>query len=296
MTKAKTVKAVKIVISVILSVLMAISVVCAIVLNQVDYFIDNYDTVPARIIDSDYCDTVYREIYSELNNQMSMIVIKPDDLTDTLTRQEIAKESETAMKTMLSTVFASQAVEWEYRSDALNDKVSELLQAYADEHNIEYEPGSDTSVYDLICTTITGCMKVIPDAYALKLASVAAKAERIAGYWYLFVILYIVLAAVILIMGRKTVKNAFYNIALPSYIGAFIVFAASAILYGKKYLEETVLSNPIMQLFIQRTYDMFLYDIRNISLIVTLNFVVLSVIAVVIVSIKNKNKEQELST
>lgn len=282
-------KIMKTVLSVILAILIFISVACSIVLQQINHFIGDYQALYGRIFDAKYNYYVYNKVYTSLGDHMSLIVIRPDDISDILTRDEIEENASYALKSVLTAAFTGETSDWSYENEDLHAEITALLYDYAEKENIEYEEGSDDSVYEMICETITGNLKVLADKYTTRLYAYVHKIESISSLWYYFVILYAVCVLCILLLERKTLKNAFYNIALPSYLGAFSVFVVAAIMYSKDYLSNTVLSDLSLQHFVQQIYNTALYDVRTASLVVTVSFVVLSVAAIVIISLPKRN-------
>ena len=277
------------IVSIFLAVLMFVSLAMGITMLMVNKIVEDVPSLGIRIVDNEYNKKMYESVYKSLENKMALVAIKPEDISDVLTEEIIKNNTMDAVVSVMNQIFSGDNADWEFKDENLREKIDALLKEYAASAGIEYEDGSSDKVYDMVCDTVTSELRIIPQSYLSKLEPIAKKIQSVCSYWIFPLILYAVCAGGILFLDRKNIKGAVYNAVLPSYFAMFTVFAGSALLYSKDYLAKTVLSDGMFQYFIRQVYNTVLYDIRQVSLILTILFLVMAVVIIIALAAKKRH-------
>jgi len=279
MMKAKTIfkKAGTVVLCILMFLSLALSVASAIVNSTLK---DSSELV-IDTVDSEYTDILYDSVCSKLQRKMALVVIKPEDISDIITKDVVIDAAPISTASVLNRLFGKEDKPWEYKSEELYTRIGELLEAYAAEMEIEYEDGSVDQVYELICKTVSDEVNVIPQSYISKVSPLFVKLGKICSLWYIPVIVYVICTAAVILLGKRNIKNAVYNAVIPSFFATFTIYAASAILYSKDYLAKTIIKNEAFQHFLRQVYNSVLLNLKTTAIALSTLFVLMGIVVII---------------
>lgn len=255
--------------------------------------VDSGTALGVRVIDSEYYEKVYDAVYASLEREMALVVIQPEDISDIITEDLIRENAPVAASALLRHIFDGAERDWEFESDALYERIDSYLSEYSAEAGIEYAEGSADQVYGMICDTVTAELKIVPDAVSHKAGAIVAKVRYVCGFWWLPMLLYVCFAAAVIYLGKRHMKNAAYNVVLPSYLASFTVFAAAAVLYSKDYFATTVLDDGILQHMIRQLYLTALGDVRNTAGAIAALLLIMGIVLSFAIALKGKRKRRK---
>ena len=259
------------IVTVILGVLIFVSFFGGLLWMLVDREVKNSGQLCVEIADTAFTSAVYESFEKSLERNMALVAIKPEDISHILTKAELTNEVPRGVDWLTGCLMGKPHLDYKYENEELLAQIKVLLQAYADEHNVEFEEGSAEAVYGMVCDTVTAEVQLLSPKYAEKVHGVTSKLVPYLGMWYLPIAVWAVCVAGVLVIGRRRILNAVYNVILPTYLGSFTVFAAVYILYSKDYLANTVLGGTTLQLYLQRLYSGMFEGMRNASCFIGLS-------------------------
>ena len=288
-------KIAKNIVTVVLAILMALSVPLGIITFSVRSEIRNTSVLTAKIADEEYISLVTARVQETVKRKLALVVIAPEQLADFFTAQALRDDAVTALASSVNCAFGREYEKYSYKNDALRDEIERTLRAFSEENQIEFAEGSTDKVYTLLCDSISDELRVVPEKYAQKAAKLSARAEKICSKWFVFPAVHIALAAAVIVIGRKKITGALYNVLLPSYLGAFAAFAGSAIMLRKDYLANTILKNEAFQYILHGMYRFVFEDMKQIAFALTLTFAAASLVVIVRIAVGGKRRHHSHS-
>lgn len=289
--KRKIVRILKKIATAILAVIMFASLAAGLFMGILNKTADDSISVSLKISDFGYSDKVYDAIYDSLERKMALVVISPEDISDIITKSVINEEAHKGAASLTDCIFGKEGVEYAYENDALFERIRTLLETYAAENHIEFEEGSAEAVYEMVCDTVTAEVRVLSPIYTEKLYTYTSKAVPMLELWWIPFAVWVLCGAGIVLLGLPHKRRTLYNILLPTYLGAFAVFAASVILYYKDYLGHTVLGGGALMPYMQGLYRAVLGNMWQSSLVISSILFAAGMLASIILSaVKRKKK------
>lgn len=277
----------------LLCVIIFFSGVAGLAMVIVNNTLSSAGTLGLSVADSQYCDEVYNSVRETLEKRMALVAITLDDISDIITEEAIKDAAPEAAAMMSHRMLGVDTVEWRYESDELRLRIEEKLLAYAEANGIEYEDGSAEQVYEMVCDAVSAELNIVPQSYVAKVAPLFVKVKDLCALWYIpMAVAGLALVGVVL-LGRRRVKSTVYNLMLPLYFSAFVVYCVSAILYSKDYLAKTVLGNSALQYYIRGIYNAVLSEMKQVSGGFTLVWIVVAIVITVAIAVdKSKRKRR----
>lgn len=268
------------IVTALLCIVIFISSVVGLVTMIIDDVLAPTGKIGLVVADFEYGDKMYDTVCEKLEENMALVAITMDDISDIISEDEIRRAVPEASVFLAKRLLGVSTEEWKYENEDLRALIGEKLDAYAKANDIEYKEGSADEVYEMICGTVSAELNVVTQSYVEKVSPIFAKVRSICEYWMVFIILFLVSLAVVLIIGRRHIKKAIYNVMFPTYFAAFAVYVTSAILYSKDYLAKTILKG-MLQHYIRGVYNTILSDLKQVSGF----FVILCIITTVLIII-----------
>lgn len=267
-----------------------VSVFFGIVTFSVRSELRSASVLAVKIADDEYMDALCSRVNESVKRKLALVVITPEQLASYLDAAALRDEAVTALSSTVNCVFGNDFETYEYKNSDLRSTVESVLREYSEENEVVFADDSVDKVYDMLCETITDELRVVPEKYATKAAKYAAKIDAVCELFFAFLPLYAISVAVILILGRRRMRGALYNVLLPSYLGAFFAFAVSSVLISKDYLSATILKNETFQHVLRSVYRYVLSDMKQLSLVLTLAFAASSAVIIVTLSVKRHRR------
>lgn len=288
-------KVVKRIISVVLAIVIFLSIIAMTLLEVANQVLSSPENLAYNVIEDEYAGTLYNEVYNDLNGFLSLVVIQTKDFEDVLTEDLIRMEGLKALTVTLTKTFGGETDEYVFESSELLSRIDERLDLYSKEYGIEYEDGAAEDVYKLITEKVTGRLRVISDSYVGIIAPYALKLERVSNFWYLPLLLALVCFAGMIVLELKKLRTALYTAVLPCYLASFTTLAFSFIMLKKDYLANVVLAEGTFKYACHRVYDIAFGYLKNISLMLTVLFLVSAIVIIALIFILPDRKDRHHS-
>lgn len=275
----------------ILGVIIFVSFFAGLLWMLVDREVKNSGQLSVKLADTAFTTAVYESFEKSLERNMALVAIKPEDISHILTKEELSDEIPRGVDVLTSCLMGKPHLDYKYENEELLAEIARLLQAYADEHGVEFEEGSAEAVYGMVCDTVTAEVQLLSPKYADKIHGVTSKLAPYLGMWYVPFAVWALSIAGVLVIGRRRILNAVYNVILPTYLGSFTAFGAIFILHSKDYLANTVLGGTTLQLYLQGLYSGMLEGMRNASCFISLSLLIMGIIVSVALGMQHRDRK-----
>lgn len=277
-------------VSVLLLVLMFFSLAVGLILAVPQSVMIDPVGLSERITDSAYCAQMYQNIYASLDTITGLTVFEASDLKEVLTEVTVRTESPKALQAAFS-YMKDGGVLYSYQSETLLAEIETLLQTYAQDNHVEYNPDSAKEVYDMICECITAEMMVVPQTYMQTLSGPVQKIVKIVTWWFVPFVLFVLCSVGVLLLGRRRIFKTLYYLMIPTYFAPFTVFVAAFAVYKKDYLQKTVLGNTMLQSVLRSTFNVVLENLWQAALVVTIVAAVALIAVIVLLLYKRRGRQ-----
>ena len=283
-------KIAKNIVTVLLAVLIGLSVPLGIIVFSVRSEIGNTSLLTVKIAEDDYFELVSDRVSETVKRKLALVVITPEQLSEFFTAQALRDDALDALSATIRCAFGKDYETYSYKNDDLCAEIERILLEYSEENGVEFADGSTDKVYSMLCDAVTEELRVVPEKYANQAAKLSARVEKLCSFYYIFPVIYVVAAAAIVVLGRKRIANALYNVFLPSYLGAFAAYAVSAIMLGKDYLANTILKNEAFQYILHNLYRFVFSDMRQGAATLVITFAAASLVVIARIAVGTKHR------
>ena len=279
------------ILSVLLCIILFLCTIVSCVLLSCSFTLQNTKSLAEKICNESYNTVMKDNVKSEIESATMLLSFDSETFVGVVPDSEFEEASLSYTVWLLNRVINNRDDEMPtFESQRLMDAVIEALENFSVENDMKVDEGSDTEVYEYLCSKITDAMISVNDAYINKID--LTRIVKLTSFWYAPTAVCVILIVLIFLLGLKNKPMTFIKITSSVWFGSFTVHILSAMLVIKNYISNMVLSASLLREFLINIYKAFFGNWTAISGITATLALIGFIVSVIFASLPKKSQTE----